>query len=214
MDINIDKTALKKQGPSVTELLDRIASGKAILFTGAGFSIGSKNVDQESLPRAIDLAKRICELGSFQEDDDLRFAADYFLENCDKDKLIAMLKKMFTLSDVTEGQINICKANWRRCYTTNYDKSIELASAKAGKLVECIDLEHKPNEHFKKKGICIHLNGSIDSLNEDSIEKGFKLSTSSYISADSFVGSHWYYPFKQDLERCSAIVFVGYSMKS
>lgn len=212
MDIKIDKTSLKKHEFSTDELLTRIASGKAILFTGAGFSLGSKNVYQASPPNAKDLAKSICKLGEFEEDDDLRFAADYFLESRDKAKLINLLKESFTLTEVTQSQINICKANWRRHYTTNYDKSIEMASAQAGKFVECVDLDYSPKEFYKKKGICIHLNGSIDSLNEDAIEKSFKLSTSSYITPDSFINSDWYYPFKQDLERCSAIVFVGYSM--
>lgn len=56
------------------------------------------------------------------------------------------------------------------------------------------------------------MNGSIDRLTSDSLENSFKLSTSSYIASDAFTSSDWFYYFKKDLERSSAIVFVGYSM--
>ena len=58
----------------------------------------------------------------------------------------------------------------------------------------------------------MHLNGAINSLNEAALNSSFKLSNSSYIAPDSFTTSKWSYPFKRDLERASAIVFVGYSL--
>ena len=65
MEINIDPTIIRTHQPSIDELIKRIASGKAILFTGAGFSKGSKGVSQEALPDSKELAKRICQLGGF-----------------------------------------------------------------------------------------------------------------------------------------------------
>jgi hypothetical protein len=72
MDIKIDKTQLKGHKAPTDELLNRIASGKAILFTGAGFSLGSKNIYQTPPPNATTLARSICRLGEFEEDDDLK----------------------------------------------------------------------------------------------------------------------------------------------
>jgi len=212
LDISIDKTKLKKQDVDTNELIERISTGQAILFTGAGFSSLTKNVNDEEPSAAKDLANEICELGGFPIDDDLRFATDYYIENCNVSDLIQLLKKKYTLTQTHGIHEKICSARWRRFYTTNYDKSIEMASAKVGKLVECIDVSFPTDTYYKKESLCIHLNGSIDSLNEDSIESTFKLSTSSYISPDSFTKSDWHYYFKKDLERCSAIVFVGYSM--
>jgi len=194
------------------ELVDRISTGQAVLFTGAGFSGLTKNIEGEEPSAAKDLAHEICRLGEFPLDDDLRFATDYYIENKPLAPLIELLKKKYTITQTHNHHDLICSAKWRRFYTTNYDKSIEIASAKAGKLIECIDVSFPTDTYYKKEGLCVHLNGSIDSLNEQSIESTFKLSTSSYISPESFTKTDWHYYFKKDLERCSAIVFAGYSM--
>ena len=213
MDIQINKSTLKSEEVDVDLMLRKISTGKAIMFTGAGFSIGTSNVGKNEPPIASELSKQICALGSFPEDKDLRYAADFYVSNNhNKDKLISLLKKQYTLSSVADTHKNICMANWRRFYTTNYDKSIEIAAGDVGKIVECIDIDHSTVEYYKREDLCIHLNGSIDTLTSDSLENSFKLSTSSYISTDAFTSSDWFYYFKKDLERSSAIVFVGYSM--
>lgn len=213
MDIKIDKAALKKGEVDVDLMLRKISTGKAILFTGAGFSIGASNVDGNEPPIASELSKKICKLGGFDEDADLRYAADFYISNGhDKGGLVSLLKKQYTLSGVADTHEKICAVNWRRFYTTNYDKGIEIAAANVGKVVECIDIGYSTAEYYKRENLCVHLNGSIDSLTSDSLENSFKLSTSSYISTDAFKSSDWFYYFKKDLERSSAIVFVGYSM--
>ena len=212
MDFNIDKTKVKKSSVDMDELVGRLSTGKAILFTGAGFSMSSKNVAGEEPSAGGELAKEICRLGGFAEDEDLRYATDYYMSNFSKTNLVELLKQKYTLQSTSKAHETICSINWRRFYTTNYDKGVEISSSKVGKVVECIDVTHSAATYYKRDGLCIHLNGSIDSLTEDSLENSFKLSTSSYISPDSFLSSDWYYYFKKDLERSSAIVFVGYSM--
>jgi len=213
MDIQVNKNTLRKEEVDIDLMLRKIATGRAIMFTGAGFSIGTSNVDKKEPPIASELSKKICELGEFPEDEDLRYAADFYISNgYNKGELISLLKKQYTLSKVADTHKNICMVNWRRFYTTNYDKSIEIAAGNAGKVVECIDIDHSTIEYYKRENLCIHLNGSIDTLTSDSLENSFKLSTSSYISTDAFISSDWFYYFKKDLERSSAIVFVGYSM--
>ena len=212
MKIDIDRSKLKENEVDIQALLNKIVSGKAILFTGAGFSVNTKNIAGCQPPFAKELAEKICKLGNFEVHDDLRYASDYYLDSYGGEKLIPLLKENYTLTDVTEDHLNICKVSWRRYYTTNYDKSIEMASAKNKKVVEGIDLNYETGEYYKRGQLCIHLNGSIDSLTEDSFENSFKLSTSSYISPDSFLTSPWYPHFKRDIERSSAIVFIGYSM--
>lgn len=213
MEIHINRKFLKKREVDIEAMLRKIATGKAILFTGAGFSVGTRNVDNEEPPIASKLSKAICNLGGFSEDEDLRYSSDYYIESgFDKAKLIRLLKQCYTLQSVGDAQKNICIPAWRRFYTTNYDKGIEMASSNIGRVVECIDLDKPTTEYYKRDHLCVHLNGSIDSLPSGSLENKFKLSTSSYVSADSFILSDWYYYFKKDLERSSAIVFVGYSM--
>lgn len=215
MEISIDKNSLTKKEVDTDNLIAKIASGKAILFTGAGFSSLTKDLDSKEPSTSRELARCICELGNFPTelyDDDLRFVTDYFLTNNSSDKLIDFLKRKYTIKDTDEVHNIICSLNWKRFYTTNYDKSIEIASKNVGKKVESIDISFATENYYKRESLCIHLNGSIDSLNEESLGNNFKLSTSSYISPDSFIQSDWNYYFKKDLERCSAIIFVGYSM--
>ncbi|EKD25383.1 MAG: hypothetical protein ACD_80C00076G0001 [uncultured bacterium (gcode 4)] len=212
MEINIAKKSLKTIQVDMSVLVSQISKGKAVLFTGAGFSKGTSNIEQQEPPLSQSLAIEICRLGGFEEDNDLRYAAEYFISNCDKNDLISLLKRKYVLNNVAEEHVNICKIDWKRFYTTNYDKCIEIAAGKSGKVVDCVNMNFSTAEYYKRDGLCIHLNGSIDSLTEDSLETSFKLSTSSYISADSFLNSDWFYCFKKDLERSSAIVFVGYSM--
>lgn len=194
------------------DLIARLSTGKALLFTGAGFSKSTKNIKQKEPLMSKDLAREICRLGKFDEDEDLRFATDYYMGSSDKTKLISLLKDQYTIKSTSIFHTTICSVNWRRFYTTNYDKSIEFSGNKIGKAIDCIDTSFSTKDYYKRENICVHLNGSIDNLNESTIENSFKLSTSSYISADSFVNSEWNYYFKKDLERSSAIVFVGYSM--
>jgi hypothetical protein len=192
--------------------IDSIFSGKAILFTGAGFSVGSTNIKNTNPPKASDLSKEICRLGNFEEDEDLRFAADYYLTNNNKSPLIELLSDTYTIKNTSPEQDLIMSANWRRHYTTNYDNAMELSALKSDKRLTTIDLTARPDKFAKASNLCIHINGSIDSLTIDSLENGFKLSTSSYISSDTFTDSPWYYQFKRDLEVSTAIIFIGYSM--
>lgn len=189
-----------------------IASGKAVLFTGAGFSADALNIKNSTPPRAFELAKEICKLGNFDLDEDLRFAADFYLENHNKSLLIDLLRDTYTVKQTSPSQDLIMAANWRRFYTTNYDNVMELGALKSNKRLDSIDLTARPDQHSKTSNLCIHINGSINSLTPESIEQGFKLSTSSYISSDDFIHSPWYYQFKRDLEISTAIVFIGYSM--
>ena len=160
------------------------------------------------------LSKSIAQLGKFEESTNLQFVADYYIDHCDKSKLIHLLKRSYSLVSVSDEHQVICSVKWRRIYTTNYDDSIELSTKKGGKLIEEVTFAVDPKEYYKKdKDICVHINGSIKSLSSDTLNTSFKLSDSSYISGDSFTNSpSWKYHFKNDLDRCSAIVFIGYSL--
>ncbi|NHN76805.1 hypothetical protein HA520_05815 [Azotobacter chroococcum] len=189
-----------------------VASGKAVAFLGAGFSLGCKSVKNIDVPSAKELSKQISKLGKFSEDEDLRYTSDKYLENNPPSELIKFLKDTFTIKETCNHHEKIASANWRRCYTTNYDEVFEIASLKIGRRVESLDINSLPSQHYQKNNLCIHLNGHIKKLNEETINSSFKLSESSYVSPDSFLNSEWHYHFKTDIETCSALVFIGYSM--
>lgn len=197
----------------IREIATHINAGKAVLFVGAGFSAKSTNVASDELPRATELARQICELGNFPSDDDLRYAAEYYLSgDSSKEALITLLKQTFTCRETTDAQRVVAGGNWRRIYTTNYDNVLELAALESSKVLETVDINCTPKNYTKNSKLCIHLNGAISTLTPEKLEVEFKLSTSSYVSADSFLSSPWHYQFKRDLDSCSALVFIGYSL--
>ena len=81
------------------------------------------------------LSKSIAQLGKFEESTNLQFVADYYIDHCDKSKLIHLLKRSYSLVSVSDEHQVICSVKWRRIYTTNYDDSIELSTKKGGKLI-------------------------------------------------------------------------------
>lgn len=205
-----------------------ILNGNAILFVGAGFSLESINVDGYKLPLAKDLAKIISKensryfqsigadenyINQVENCDDLMISSDIFLKEVpQKNNLLNILKRTFSVKEVTDEQVSICKNSWRKIYTTNYDNAIELASLKSGKTITSLDLTDDTGKYRRHKDICLHINGKIDGANERDLDNKIKLTTSSYLSSDQFLNSPWYSQFKNDIEHCSAIFFVGYSM--
>lgn len=207
-----DITKAKTQEVDTELLKRRISTGKAIAFTGAGFSFGTKNILGSVPPMAGDLAKKLSSLSNIDVTEDLMFAADVAVEYADPISVLDLLKDNYTLTSVSSSHENICKLPWRKFYTTNYDNSIELACLNVGKRIESVDLTYRPTTYLKKNNVCLHINGKIEGAKPEDLVSKIKLSDSSYLSPDSFVNSDWYYHFKKDLEAASAIVFIGYSM--
>ncbi|REE19923.1 hypothetical protein B0G71_3040 [Paraburkholderia sp. BL27I4N3] len=78
--------------------------------------------------------------------------------------------------------------------------------------IEPADLTDFPGDYLAKRATCVHLNGSVRNLQVEDLNDRFKLTSSSYLSAETFTNSAWHFPFKRDLEMCTALVFVGYSL--
>lgn len=212
MSINLDPQQFPQAHVDINPLIQEIAGGKAVLFIGSGFSRNAIGLDGKVLLTAEELAKRIGELGKFNPDGDLRYASEKYIRDNNPLLLIEMLLGLFSIKEVLPHQISIASAPWRRIYTTNYDICVEEAGKMAGKRIHPVSISDKPGDFLVNKNACVHLNGSIQTLTAVTLNGSFKLSESSYLSADSFINSDWYYPFKRDLEMCSALVFVGYSL--
>ncbi len=196
----------------IARVISIINTGRAILFTGAGFSVGCENVLKTSPPKADKLAKLISQKGGFEEDDDLTYVSDYFLNYKNKYDLLQLVKENFTIKKYKKYHSQISSLSWKRIYTTNYDDSIESSAKGNKKIIYSLTVDDSPKEFYKKRNCCVHINGSINSVSEDDLDSKFKLTRTSYVSPDSFVNSSWYYYFKKDLEQCGALVFIGYSL--
>ncbi len=210
---NLDRTKLSHSPVDLSLMTRRIASGNAIVFTGAGFSTETKNVLGHPPPLAKQLARELSKLAKLDEvSEELMFASEVALEFNDHNNILELLKDNYTLRSVSSFHESICKVPWKRFYTTNYDNSIELACLNVSKRIESINISSSPTDYIKKPNVCVHLNGKVEGSVPDDLQSRIKLSDASYLSADSFVSSKWYFHFKRDLERSSAIVFLGYSM--
>lgn len=197
-----------------SNIVSKINAGNAILFTGAAFSKDSSNIKGEnSLPLSEDLSLKICKLGNFSPSKQLSYSSDRYLrenkENKDKlVELVELLKNTFTIDIPSDDVKKICLAPWNKYYTTNYDNSIE----KSTHGIVSVDTGSPLNNFEIKDKRCVHINGFIENLTIENLNKSFKLTESSYLSPDGFLSSPWYTVFKRDLERSSALVFVGYSL--
>jgi hypothetical protein len=200
------------ESDELAKLLPIINSGRAILFTGAGFSCECRNVNNEHPPLSKELANMIGQLGGFDAEGDLMYAADYYLKGKTKSDLLRLLKNCFTIKAVNRSHELISSLNWRRIYTTNYDNAIEFAAAQAGKALTPKNCDDNPRYCFRERDQVVHINGIAIRATEEYFDNQIRLSQSSYDSPESFAKSPWYYYFKQDLESCSAIVFAGYSL--
>ena len=211
---NISNVSTKENynSDSLESVISKAYTGNTILFLGAGFSSGCKNEDGKEIPIAKKLSRKICDLGRFERDDDLAYSADYYLKYNDAQELIGLLKGCFNVKDVETYHESIADVDWRRVYTTNYDNAFELASGKIGKVIIPLTLDTNPTVYFRKRDVCIHINGAIQTLTKNSLESSFKLSESSYTNSDAFLDSSWAYRFKKDIDNCNQIIFIGYSL--
>ena len=194
-------------------IIEKLSTGNAILFTGAGFSLDLKSINNQHPLEAKELSKKICELIGIDIDEDLQFTSDYCIKKTKKvDELIYLLKDFFSIKSVSEETNTICSIKWRRFYTTNYDRGIEIALANNGKKYQTIGIDFEVGKFIRNENPCIHLNGVIDNLSRDSLNTTFKLSNSSYVDSDLASSPNWRYFFQEDLDKCSAIIFIGYSL--
>jgi len=193
------------------ELKRKIQAGGAVLFVGSGFSSEARAYN-EDLPTASRLAELIGKAGGFEHFEDLRYAADFYLSENSPSGLISLLHKTFSVDSWEPHHTNIASAPWRRIYTTNYDLCVERSAQSNGKAIIPVDISQPPANFQGMQNVCVHINGSLNNLTPDSLEREFKLSTSSYLSPAGFAESQWHYVFRKDLDFASAIVFVGYSL--
>ncbi len=195
------------------DAINYILDGDGILFTGAGASLSAINIVGENLKTLNELTSLLYRECDMESDGNISYATDEFLNKHGESALIKLLKEQYTVKEISKEHEVIASVDWKRIYTTNYDNVIEVAYHKQGKILTTVNLNDRPY-HFKdKKQLAIHLNGEINGLNSDTINKSFKLTEPSYLSQD-FQNSEWISLFRQDLKTSSAIVFIGFSLSN
>lgn len=190
-------------------LIDQIKTGRVLLFVGSKFCESSKNRSNQTLPNHKALAREICELANVDEDEDLDYATEYFLSKFEPDTLVKHLRQRFLVSTVAEPIHGILEPTWLRIYTPNYDNTLEhIERSLHGETLAVSSAWTQPDQNSIKNIQCVHINGSIEQLEKEDLQQSFRLSDSSF-SSSNFKDSYWYSTFKKDLDRCSAVIFVG-----
>ena len=199
---------------SLKEAIESVLAGDAVLFVGSGFSMGAKNSKGE-FKSAKELAHYLLDYCGFPPEDyidDLGSASDVFIEEKGETCLLDIIRDEYFAHEITSDQQFIGGLPWQRIYTTNYDDIIEVARRNNGKSLVSCTLANRVEDYPNKKGLCIHLNGSVSSLTLGSLNNEFKLATRSYLTED-IKKSDWLSLFRTDLKTAKAIFFLGYSMK-
>ena len=195
--------------------ISNIQSEKSVLFIGAGFNDGIKNLEGAPFPLGDGLKKKLeLILGIENSEQDIDTLTNIILEDDDYETkdLISMLENTFKMGLNPKLTIHekILTLPWKRIYTINYDDVVEKISSQLGINRKSITLGDKV-KHNIDKDLIIHLNGSINNLNPVTLQSEFKLSSTSYLQTD-LINSDWYDIFKADIDIANNVFFIGVSM--
>jgi hypothetical protein len=193
------------------QALKLVYDGRALLFIGAGFSRGARNLAGADFSLGAGLGDRLSEEAVLTKGLALEDAAELYVEKFGVTRLIDKLKLLFSAKSVSDSHKQIADSPWRRVYTTNYDDVFELACSGIGKRVDSVIPLDNISQISKKNLLCVHLNGFIRRTDEDSIWSDLKLTQPSYDSG-SAMDSEWGSLFRADLQAAQAVFFVGYSL--
>jgi hypothetical protein len=193
------------------EAIEHALEGNAVLFVGAGFCVGAKNILNMDFLIGRTLSKHLCNKAGVTEDTDLNTAADMYLHKFGELSLISELQQQFSTKEVSSSHLVISKVNWRRIYTTNYDDILECAYSKTSKKLVPITTDDDPHEVASWGNACLHINGFVNRLSHATLFNSFKLTDTSY-ATESFARSGWGYIFGKDVRLARAVFFIGYSL--
>lgn len=185
--------------------------GQAVLFLGAGFSIGATGINGQPVPTGGRLARTMLDDLGISEDLDLGRAANFYEDKFGRHALRTLLLTTFTSKALTDDHRACMKEGWRRVYTTNYDDVVENALQQLGKR-HVSHLASSPREVIETGALdIVHLHGSVRAL-ESAREQDEIVLTSADYAADLLAASQWMPLLRNDLAVAKAILFVGYSL--
>ena len=158
-----------------------IPSGQSVLFLGAGFSHGIKNISGGKFPSSNELKEKLEQLLDVENSgQDIDALANILIEDEEYDinSLITMLEHNFKIGKNENLEIHeqILKLPWKRIYTVNYDDVVETISGNIGINRKSITLNQRVKDNINKN-LIVHLNGSINNLTNSTLLSEFKLSS-------------------------------------
>lgn len=196
---------------NIDKALELALDGKAIMFAGAGYSYGAKNIKGKPFKLGDELSEYFANKCKLHKNTPLNDSSQEFIEKFGQDKLIKEIKSEFTVKSIAPFYKIIASIPWKHIYTTNYDNVLEISWSYASKKLTPITMNADIYNTSKEQDICIHLNGFVDKLDRETINSELKLTDASYLTA-SISDSIWMTKFRQDVQYAKVIFFLGYSL--
>lgn len=196
---------------SLKQALQSAKGGRAILFTGAGFSVGFTDSNGKELLPGKALANEISLTAGALKTDDLRVAGKKLLAHLGAEGYADYIRDRFSVAEPTPDAIGIASENWARVYTTNFDDGFEVAAVRAQRRVRSATMADTVAEFQSNTRSCVHIHGYVAKINAATVDKDIILTLPAYGSSP-FPNSPWKTLFKHDLLAAEAVFFVGYSL--
>jgi SIR2-like domain len=200
---------MQNNEPSLQELLVQGSTGKAILFCGAGASLGAINFDVKNLPSSNPLLTKINTHLS-KNYSRLDIAASKLAETSLID-YYKMITNTYRVSGTIPEYDEVIGFPWKRIYTTNYDNAAEFAASKIKKKFFSYSQKDHPRDIIPQVLPIIHLHGFIDRFTLDNITDDCILDYNSNVANGVYEGP-WSTELKNDISTADIIVFLGYSL--
>lgn len=185
---------------------------RCVIFLGAGFSANLTNKANGSPPVGDGLNKAIKELANIPLDEpsDFTDSAGYAISQ--KLDLFGLLEGLYTIRELTDSQRKILSLPWLRIYTTNYDNSVSVfrAEKNGNASRDVFDLTDDPPRQLRK-GVVVHLHGSIAKCQPDNLDQSLVLTRRSYVE-QRVKKSPWWEWFDRDIKISQYVFFLGYDI--
>jgi hypothetical protein len=196
---------------NIDDAVAHVKRGRAVCFTGAGFSLGANNLAGGSFRTGRQFADELATACSLPDGLSLTDVSEEFATAFGDDALILKLQNEFSASAVSDAHRRLASHGWLRTYTTNYDNVFEFAAAQEKRHVRSISLSDDIRDIPKQQPLCIHLNGFVGRLTRGTLWDEIKLTDASY-AASSVAESLWSTLFRQDLAKAKCVIFIGWSL--
>ena len=185
--------------------------GDAILFLGAGFSLGARNKRGEDFPLANDLARHLTHALGETEAVPLQIASELYVKSKGEVGLLDFLNQHLGVQTVGAHHRSFARPKWRRIYTTNYDAVFETAAHEEGRRIRPLVLTPRIPPTKNDETDCVHLNGYLPWANAQNLDAELILSETAYLT-NRFLESSWVSLLRSDIEAARAVIFAGYSL--
>lgn len=196
-------------------LIDSVTGGKAVLFLGAGASLGARRKDGAEIPAAAELGKRIATefLGSGYDNVDFKTICDFAASARSGRELQTFIYQQLSGFEPASFHFRIPRFVWGGIATTNYDLVLEGAyEATKDRLQDlvsnCKDGDGAPERLGSNGVLYVKLHGCITHYQE--VHPPLIASTEQIINHKQGRAGQ----FAQFLEwaRTKTIIFAGYGL--